>query len=290
MCGQCAVRRSEAFLTDSPGVDGGAFDIDYGDEDNVVEDSYGHDTQGYCVAVFGAGGITANSTVRRNVCAENGRSPRLAAPQGAVFLSTWNGGHLKGVQVSENLIFWHPPVRAAAIVNNAEFEGVTLENNTIETDREEFRRNPEISERRHPMPVLTLRDAQGRPVSLDAHRGAWRLYGVVPRSGDQVAIAASAYRQFHAAGLEAVLIAPAGDGEEMRNLHWDWNLGDIAVLFDDGAACGALEVSVRPELMLVNPAGQVVWRHDGPVSPGDLGLALRAHLGDPDYAKLISEP
>ncbi len=96
MCRNCAVRHNEAFLTDSPGVDGGAFDIDYGNDDNTVEENYAHDTQGYCVAVFAAGWVTGNSMVRNNTCAANGLSPRLASRQGAVFLSTWNGGKIRG--------------------------------------------------------------------------------------------------------------------------------------------------------------------------------------------------
>ncbi len=132
MCRNCAVRHNEAFLIDSPGVDGGAFDIDYGNDDNIVEENYGHDTQGYCVSVFGAGWVTSNSIVRNNVCAANGLSPRLALRQGAVYLSTWNAGKIKGVQISGNRIFWRPPVATAAIVNDADFIGKgTFENNTI---------------------------------------------------------------------------------------------------------------------------------------------------------------
>jgi hypothetical protein len=33
-------------------ADGGAFDIDYGNTGNSVIDNYGHDTQGYCVALI----------------------------------------------------------------------------------------------------------------------------------------------------------------------------------------------------------------------------------------------
>jgi len=294
MCRECAVRRCEAFLTDSPGVDGGAFDIDYGDDGNVVEDSYGHDTQGYCVAIFGAGAVTTGSVVRRNVCAGNGRSPRLAALQGAVFLSTWNSGQLQGVEFSENRISWNPPIAAAAIVNTAEFKGSgTFANNTIESSVTQavrsnaslrFEHNsvrkplaPPADPTQHAqMPRLRLPGANTRP-------GAWRLYGFVPASGDDAAILASACRQFHAAGLDTILIAPA-------NLGWDWNLGEIPVVFDDGSARGALHITVVPAAMLVNPAGQIVWRHDGPTAPGELGLALRTHLGNPDYARLISEP
>jgi len=140
------------------------------------------------------------------------------------------------------------------------------------------------------MPALPLRDGAGNPVSL-ASPAKWRLYAFVPPSGDQVALVASAYRQFHAAGLDAVLIAEGGgDPERARNLRWDWNLGAIELLFDNGESAKPLKLSDRPALMLVNAAGQIVWRHDGWTPPGNLGLALRAHLGDPDYAQLISEP
>ncbi len=134
MCRDCMVRRSEAFLTDSPGVDGGAFDIDYGNDGNIVEESYGHDTQGYCAAIFGAERVTTNSVIENNVCSDNGRSPRLAKRQGAIFLSTWNGGKLKGVRISGNKIFWNPPLATAAVVNNAEFDGSgVFRDNTIES-------------------------------------------------------------------------------------------------------------------------------------------------------------
>lgn len=123
MCRDCIVQRNEAFLSDSPGVDGGAFDIDYGNVNNTVQDNYGHDTQGYCVAVFGAGWTTINSLVRNNVCADNGRSPRLARRQGAIYLSTWNRGKLQGLRIDHNRVEWHPAIDAPALVNGAAFVG-----------------------------------------------------------------------------------------------------------------------------------------------------------------------
>lgn len=133
MCHQCVVEGSEAFLTDSPGVDGGAFDIDYGNTDNSVIGNYGHDTQGYCVAVFGAGGITHTSTVRGNVCLNNGLSPRMAQYQGAIFLLTWNDGKVDGVTVEDNTIYWNPPGTFPAMINLAEFGGskAVFRNNVI---------------------------------------------------------------------------------------------------------------------------------------------------------------
>lgn len=133
MCDDCTVSQNEAFLTDSPGVDGGAFDIDYGNTKNSVIDNYGHDTQGYCIAVFGAGFVTRESTVRGNVCVNNGRSPRMANYQGAIFLYTWNGGSIDGLTVENNTVFWRPYEKAPALLNNAQImAGTTVfRNNKI---------------------------------------------------------------------------------------------------------------------------------------------------------------
>ena len=133
MCDDCTVQRSEAYLTDSPGVDGGAFDIDYGNTKNSVLDSYGHDTQGYCVAVFGAGFVTRDSVVRGNLCINNGRSPRMANYQGAIFLWTWNGGSIYGVTVENNAIYWSPFENAPALLNKADIKAgtATFQNNRI---------------------------------------------------------------------------------------------------------------------------------------------------------------
>jgi hypothetical protein len=75
-CRKCTVQWTEGFFIDSPGVDGGVYDIDWGCDDNVVEHNYGHDAQGYCASVFAAEKeITTNSVVRHNVCVNNGRPP-----------------------------------------------------------------------------------------------------------------------------------------------------------------------------------------------------------------------
>ena len=123
MCQDCVVKNSEAFLTDSPGVDGGAFDIDYGNTRNSVLDNYAHDTQGYCVAVFGAGYVTRDSVVEGNLCINNARSPRMAQLQGAIFLSTWNGGVIENLRVESNTVYWQPPGDYPAVINRADIRG-----------------------------------------------------------------------------------------------------------------------------------------------------------------------
>lgn len=133
MCDECVVRNTEAYLTDSPGVDGGAYDIDYGNTKNSVIDNYGHDTQGYCVAVFGAGFVTRQSVVRGNLCINNGRSPRIAKYQGAIFLFTWNGGSIDDLTIEGNTVYWSPYEDAPALLNKANIKAGTavFRNNNI---------------------------------------------------------------------------------------------------------------------------------------------------------------
>jgi hypothetical protein len=127
-CTDCAVRNNESFLTESPGVDGGAYDIDWATTRNTVEGNYAHDTQGYCVAVFAAGYVTHDAVVRGNVCVDNGLSPRMAKLQGAVYIHTWDNGTIDGLTIEKNRIDWNPPVSAAPIVND---QGTELEGNPV---------------------------------------------------------------------------------------------------------------------------------------------------------------
>jgi hypothetical protein len=126
-CTRCTVEDNEAFLTDSPGVDGGAYDIDWDNTDNTVQRNYGHDTQGYCIAVFAAGYVTANSEVRGNLCVDNGLSPRLAASGGAIRITTWNGGVIRGLRIEQNRIQWNPRAPGTpAIINDAQVDGAPI--------------------------------------------------------------------------------------------------------------------------------------------------------------------
>jgi hypothetical protein len=349
MCRDCTVEGNEVFLTDSPGVDGGAFDIDYGNDGNSVTGNYGHDTQGYCVAVFGAGWVTTNSVVRNNVCAGNGRSPRLARREGAIFLYTWNKGKLDGVRVEGNRIFWNPPIAASALINRAEFKGTgVFEGNTIRSssgeaiesnasltlDRNRYERDgaseqrwtyagksyadfqhyraasgqdahseevevrgvePRATDGLRTLPPVRLSDSGGQATSLDAFRGGWLLVAFVPApdardaaARGQVALAASVARQFAPSGLKTLVVAarPAAR-EAAENLKYDWNLGGTGLLFAEGAA--ALEAcgfSRAPAVVLADPQGRIVWSHAGLTPPGDLGLAVRSFLGEPNYARM----
>ncbi len=115
-CADCIVQFNEGFRSHSPARDGGIFDVDWGSSRTTVQYNYGHDADGYCVAIFGAWGlITTNSIVRYNICANNGRSDPYQ--QGDIYLKTWDGGSLDGVEIYNNTIYWNPAAPSPALMN-----------------------------------------------------------------------------------------------------------------------------------------------------------------------------
>ncbi len=73
--------------------------------------------------------------IRYNVCAANGRSPKLALRQGDLFISTWDGGALDGVRIHNNTFYWSPPIDAPIVqMDHADFAGHrpnVFENNLV---------------------------------------------------------------------------------------------------------------------------------------------------------------
>jgi hypothetical protein len=123
-CYDCVVQFNESYNASSPEIDAGCYDIDWGTRNNIFQYNYGHDCDGYCLSVFGAGGVTTeNAIARYNVCAHNGRKGSLASRQGDFFLSTWGGGDLDGVLIYNNTSYWDPDGNYPALVNGAEFSG-----------------------------------------------------------------------------------------------------------------------------------------------------------------------
>lgn len=123
-CHRCIVQYNESYANESWDGDGGDFDIDYFNDDNIVQYNYGHDSAGYCVAFFGAGGRASHNNIFRfNVCSNNGRRPDLSK-QGEVFIHTWDDGSLDGVQIYNNTFYWNPATSAAALSStDAVFSG-----------------------------------------------------------------------------------------------------------------------------------------------------------------------
>ncbi|GIH15261.1 right-handed parallel beta-helix repeat-containing protein [Rugosimonospora africana] len=99
------VQYNEAYDNNSPGSDGGGFDIDYWSTNTTVQYNYAHDNAAYCVGVFGAEKVaTVNSIVRYNICANNGfESTRDGAEE--IDIATWDGGKISGLQIYGNTVY-----------------------------------------------------------------------------------------------------------------------------------------------------------------------------------------
>ncbi|MGV8969313.1 MAG: carbohydrate binding domain-containing protein [Microbacteriaceae bacterium] len=129
-CNGCIVQYNEAYNNDSPGVDGGAFDIDYFNDNNIVQYNYGHDNSSYCIAVFGAENYaTTNSIVRGNICANNGK--QNVAQRSELEVSTWNGGSINGLQVYNNTFITNNVVASTPVASFTGSLARTFENNII---------------------------------------------------------------------------------------------------------------------------------------------------------------
>ncbi len=265
-CRRCTVRQTEGFFIDSPGVDGGVYDIDFGNDDNVVEDNYGHDAMGYCAAVFAAEKqITTNSIIRRNLCIDNGRSPKLARRQGDMFISTWEDGVLDGVAIENNTFYWSPLIDTPAVMmDHADFRGsrpnivtgnkiFTAVSKPIHTSNALKFESSTVAPIMDRLPPVTDRPSRFRLVLTGADRA-------------QVVFLQTALVQY-SDRLEAIVVVP----EESMDFSHDWNLGRVRLSVGIG----------NPGLQVLNQEGKVVGQWSGFVSPGELGLTLRRNLGVP---------
>ncbi|MGC9198563.1 MAG: choice-of-anchor Q domain-containing protein [Acidobacteriaceae bacterium] len=108
-CQTCTVQDNESYANQTWGDgDGGDFDIDYYNENNIVQYNYGHDSAGYCVSNFGAENTAdQDNIIRYNICSNN-EQEASKKNQGDVFFATWDGGSLDGIQVYNNTFYWNP--------------------------------------------------------------------------------------------------------------------------------------------------------------------------------------
>jgi hypothetical protein len=317
MCNNCTSQFNESWLSSSPGVDGGAFDIDWGTRDNIVQFNYGHDAKGYCASIFGAETFTtSNATIQYNVCVNNARDSAMALRQGDIFLSTWDNGNLNGVSIHDNAIYWSPATNAFALNNMATYTGSGL--NT-------FKHNTLISQ----VPSLILTN---NSLSLDQN-DYWVLGGAsglfqygAPPPLDFAAYQAGSGQDQHGRlaplpssppaaplGVMAPSLLGAAQGSpalisvvdnstnshsqivflrSMQQQYWsqglkfqligspdpNWALDGIPVASDQTPAAAALGAA-RPMTFLVNSNGQIVQQWSGFVPAQNLGLAIQNLLG-----------
>jgi hypothetical protein len=318
-CTDCTVEDNEAFLTDSPGVDGGAFDIDYGNTRNTVRKNFGHDTAGYCVAVFGAYGPTIGSVVAGNLCIANGMSTRLAKRQGVLMFMTWEGGTLEGVEVRGNRVDWQPPGDTPAVQSGADLRttGITLRANEIwatglsfvdpalkyigtqdryvvsgadaaglAAARDRFTGLPEKGSTLTAAPPGAVRAGVfgHAPSSL----GGWQLIATVPsdllRDGGDDLLRGTLV-ELKSAALQfsraGLVVKLAGD-DHAGQIAQDWSLQEDGVRLDILPPDNLSGFSVK----LVSPRGKVVRLWNAYPGPVDLGLALRQYVGAPEFSLL----
>lgn len=136
-CHTCTVQFNESYANSTwgQGYDGGDFDIDYYNTNNIVQYNYGHDTAGYCVSVFGAENtVDSGHIIRYNVCSNNSQLANSPDP-GEILLNTWDGGSIDGLQIYNNTLYWNSATAGMAI--NTTWANVTnnspdlFENNII---------------------------------------------------------------------------------------------------------------------------------------------------------------
>jgi hypothetical protein len=311
-CVDCVVRDNEAFLSDSPGVDGGAFDIDFANIRNTVQGNFGHDTAGYCVSVFGAFGPTVDSVVADNLCLRNGTSARLSQRQGALLLMTWQGGTIDGVAIHGNRVGWRPPGDTPLLQIGADLsaEHVTLTGNRFESAGTNFI-NPGLRYvgTKNICAVVggnTITKKTGKPTrgcssarvrqsalltnefrsDLQAAKG-WRLEIDTPapmRDGDidefraSLIAAESAQLQFGPAGLRVELTA----GEEELTLARDLDLTERGLILKKVNLHHRQGHRVR----LISNSGKIIREWRACPNPTDLGYTLWRNLGHPSFSRL----
>src|SRR6266498_4650185 len=109
-CKDCTVQYNEAYNAHSPSWDGGGFDVDYPDQNNIFQYNYGHDNDAYCISGFAGDSInTLNNTVRYNICSNNVRDGSyLGKRQGDLYITTWSQGTIQDTYVYNNTFFYNP--------------------------------------------------------------------------------------------------------------------------------------------------------------------------------------
>jgi hypothetical protein len=311
-CVDCVVRNNEAFLTDSPGVDGGAFDIDFANTRNTVQGNFGHDTAGYCVSVFGAFGPTVHSVVADNLCLNNGMSARLAQRQGALLLMTWQGGTIDGLDIRGNRVGWQPPGRTPLLQIGADLSAndVTLTHNEFESTGASFvNAGLKYTGTQNTCVVVgtpTLPKEDGtviRGCSLlgarkstlltqESKRGfqaatGWTLNIDIPadiRKKDlddfrAILIASeSAQLQFGPAGLRVVLTA----GEKELTVARDLDLTEGNLVLRRAIIPHHEHLRVR----LTSSSGKIIREWKKYPNPADIGYTLWRNLGHPTFSHL----
>jgi hypothetical protein len=103
-CQNCTLQYNESYENHTWGTsDGGAFDIDNYNSNNTLQYNYGHNNDGYCLAVFGDGYTPVNDVFRYNVCSDNEQKSNA----GSYEMSIWPNSSTN-LQIYNNTFYFNP--------------------------------------------------------------------------------------------------------------------------------------------------------------------------------------
>jgi hypothetical protein len=127
-CQTCTLQYNESYSNHTWGrSDGGAFDIDNYNSNNTLQYNYGHDNDGYCLAVFGDQGFTpVNDIFRYNVCSNNEQKTTANSYE----MSLWPTASTN-LQIYNNTFYFHPTHANPFMQQNASGAGGLFKNNII---------------------------------------------------------------------------------------------------------------------------------------------------------------
>jgi hypothetical protein len=163
-CLSCTVQDNESYANQTYGTgDGGDYDLDASNSNNIIQDNYGHDAGGYCVMLFSSNGnVNANDIIRNNTCTHNEQKSK-AYNEGEIYVDSTTGSSIDGGQIYGNTLYWSPnpaqSSRFAILTIHGIYSGAdtTIENNTVYAET-----NPNMvwTTTRTSSPTLILDDNQ----------------------------------------------------------------------------------------------------------------------------------
>ncbi len=130
-CQTCVLQYNESYANHTwNNADGGAFDIDNYNSNNLLQYNYGHDNSGYCLLVIDSNGyVNSQDTFRYNVCANN-----LLNAGESSYGEIEFAGNFTGLQVYNNTFSYSPASSAGLIENRGGFSSTHpnfFENNLV---------------------------------------------------------------------------------------------------------------------------------------------------------------
>jgi hypothetical protein len=117
-CHTCTIQNNESYdIQDFSPWDGGDYDVDVWNTNNIVQYNYGHDSVGYCVSVFTADNVvSSNHIIRYNICSNDAQLVDSPDP-GEIFMNDAAdgvSGTFNGIQIYNNTFYWNPATPAPA--------------------------------------------------------------------------------------------------------------------------------------------------------------------------------